>query len=141
MKFKSQQNQLPEVDLVPMMDVLMSVLTFFIIISMTLTGQQVANITLPTAEADRDAAAASRGRPAPTLIVGLNARKQMVMNNAPVDEERLITNVQTFLVENPTGVVMLKADKGLTYNDVAQVLELLRDIGGDRVSLGISGGS
>ncbi|MEM6424137.1 MAG: biopolymer transporter ExbD, partial [Cyanobacteria bacterium P01_D01_bin.128] len=34
-------SRVPEVNLVPMMDVLMTVLTFFIIISMSLTGQQL----------------------------------------------------------------------------------------------------
>lgn len=138
MKFKSQQNQLPEVDLVPMMDVLMSVLTFFIIISMTLTGQQVMNITLPEAEGGSNPENADGGQRVPTLVVGLNAQRQLVMDNAPVAEAQVITNVQTFLVSNPTGIVLVKADKGLTYNDVANVLELLRDIGGDRVSLSIT---
>ncbi|QKD81154.1 biopolymer transporter ExbD [Thermoleptolyngbya sichuanensis A183] len=139
MKFRSQQNQLPEVDLVPMMDVLMSVLTFFIIISMTLTGQQVMNITLPDAEGGSNPMTSEEGKKVPTLLVGLNAQRQLVMNNAPVPEAQVITSVQDFLVKNPAGVVILKADKGLTYNDVARVLELLRDIGGDRISLGISG--
>ncbi|GAB4460693.1 MAG: biopolymer transporter ExbD [Elainellaceae cyanobacterium] len=138
MKFKSQQNQLPEVDLVPMMDVLMSVLTFFIIISMTLTGQQVMNITLPEAEGGSNPQNADSGQQVPTLVVGLNAQRQLVMDDAPVAEAQVITNVQTFLVSNPTGIVLVKADKGLTYNDVAKVLELLRDIGGDRVSLSIT---
>ncbi|MFQ3617223.1 MAG: biopolymer transporter ExbD [Cyanobacteriota bacterium] len=139
MKFRSQQNQLPEVDLVPMMDVLMSVLTFFIIISMTLTGQQVMNINLPEAEGGSNPTTAEDGKKVPTLLVGLNPQRQLVMNNVPVPEAQVIADVQDFLVKNPAGVVILKADQGLTYNDVAKVLELLRDIGGDRVSLGISG--
>ena len=49
MRFKHQQShsQLPEVNLVPLLDVLMSVLTFFIITSMTLTGRNIANVNLP----------------------------------------------------------------------------------------------
>jgi biopolymer transport protein ExbD len=138
MKFKSQQNQLPEVDLVPMMDVLMSVLTFFIIISMTLTGQQVMNIKLPAAEGGSNPTTAE-GKKVPTLLVGLNRQRQLVMNNVTVSEAQVISGVQDFLVKNPAGVVILKADRGLTYSDVARVLELLRDMGGDRISLGISG--
>ncbi|WP_068510505.1 ExbD/TolR family protein [Leptolyngbya sp. O-77] len=138
MKFRSQQNQLPEVDLVPMMDVLMSVLTFFIIISMTLTGQQVMNIAPPEAQGGRDPALSDSGKKVPTLIVGLNAQRQIVMNNVPAPEAQVITSVQDFLVKNPTGIVILKADRSLTYNDVANVLELLRDTGGDRISLSVS---
>jgi len=44
---------MPELNLVPMMDVvILTVLTFFIIISMTLTGQQQSvGITLPSTDA------------------------------------------------------------------------------------------
>jgi biopolymer transport protein ExbD len=51
MRFKSQQksSQMPDVNLVPMMDVIMTILTFFIIVSMTLTAEQGAvNVTLPS---------------------------------------------------------------------------------------------
>ncbi|NJK42085.1 MAG: hypothetical protein HC934_13530 [Acaryochloridaceae cyanobacterium SU_2_1] len=37
----------PEINLVPMIDVLMSVLTFFIIISMTLSRQKAIEVQLP----------------------------------------------------------------------------------------------
>jgi len=52
MRFKSKQktSQMPELNLVPMMDVILTILTFFIIVSMTLTNRQNAvNVTLPSA--------------------------------------------------------------------------------------------
>ncbi len=56
MNFKTQQkssSQVPEINLVPMMDVLMTILTFFIIISMTLSSQQRAlNVTLPSTDGE-----------------------------------------------------------------------------------------
>ncbi|NET16974.1 MAG: biopolymer transporter ExbD, partial [Okeania sp. SIO1H6] len=36
---------------------------------------------------------------------------------------------------NPRGVVVLYAPKEAKYNDVVQVLDLLREVGGDRVAL------
>jgi biopolymer transport protein ExbD len=44
-------NQLPEMNLVPMLDVLMTVLTFFIIVSMTLAMDKAVEVPLPTSQA------------------------------------------------------------------------------------------
>lgn len=138
MRFKSQQqgSQMPEVNLVPMMDVILTVLTFFIIISMTLTGQQQSvDITLPST----DAGASTLPVPDP-LVVGLNQQGQVLLNNQPVSDAQLSQQMQTYLVQNSKGAVILKADRKLPYEQVIQVLGKMRDIGGDRVSLAIDQG-
>jgi biopolymer transport protein ExbD len=135
MRFKSQQkgSQMPEVNLVPMMDVILTVLTFFIIISMTLTGQQQSvDITLPST----DAGGSTLPVPDP-LVVGLNQQGQVLLNNQPASDAQLSQQMQTYLVQNPKGAVILKADRQIPYEKVVQVLGKMRDIGGDRVSLAI----
>ncbi len=127
---------MPEVNLVPMMDVILTVLTFFIIISMTLTGQQQSvDITLPSV----DAGASNTQVPDP-LVVGLNPQSQVLLNNQPVSDAQLSQQMQTYLVQNPKGAVILKADRKLPYEQVIQVLGKMRNIGGDRVSLAIDQG-
>jgi biopolymer transport protein ExbD len=133
MKRQRRGSQLPQVNLVPMMDVLMTVLTFFIITSMTLTGQQVMNVTLPSAA---EGVTEGTGELEP-FIVGLNPQNQILVENQPLSNSQLVEQVQTYLTANPEGVVLVKADRGLVYEDVAALLETLRDIGGDRVSLAI----
>ncbi len=138
MRFKSQQkgSQMPEVNLVPMMDVILTILTFFIIVSMTLTGQQQSvDITLPST----DAGASTLPVPDP-LVVGLNQQGQVLLNNQPVGDAQLSQQMQTYLVQNSKGAVILKADRKLPYEQVVQVLGKMRDIGGDRVSLAIDQG-
>ena len=135
MRFKSQQkgSQMPEVNLVPMMDVILTVLTFFIIISMTLTGQQQSvDITLPST----DAGASTSPVPDP-LVVALNQQGQVLLDNQLVGDVQLSQQMQTYLVQNSKGAVILKADRQIPYEKVVQVLGKMRDIGGDRVSLAI----
>lgn len=136
MRFKrGQSNQLPEVNLVPMMDVLMTVLTFFIIISMTLTGQQIANVIIPKT----DGSGVKAGNESkPSLSVGLNPDNQIVLENQVIDSTQLAQAMQEFYTKHPNGVVLLKADRGLDYSKVVQLLKTMRDIGGDRVSLAIN---
>ncbi len=133
MRPSSRQSDMPDVDLVPMMDVLMSILTFFIIISMTLTGQQVADIELPKAESG-----VNRAIPAKPMIVGLNNQKQIRVDNVTIDQDTLAAKMVDYLSNNETGTVLLKADKSLSYEDVLGVLSVMREVGGDKVSLAIN---
>ncbi|MBW4578423.1 MAG: biopolymer transporter ExbD [Tildeniella nuda ZEHNDER 1965/U140] len=134
MKFKSQQqgSQMPEPNLVPMMDVILTVLTFFIIVSMSLTSFQAVDVPLPSS--DRGI---SKEKPVDPIIVAMNRQGQVLMNNAPASEAQLAQIIVAYLQKNPKGTVVLKADKQVTYDKVVQVLGTLRDIGGDRVSLAI----
>lgn len=137
MRFKHNRrsnDELPELNLVPMMDVLMTVLTFFIVISMTLTGQQIANVQLPQTDG---AGLARTNQNKPTLAIGLNADNQIVLADQPIEANQLADAMQTFYQQHPDGVVLLKADRDLDYSKVVQLLKTMRDIGGDRVSLAI----
>ncbi len=132
-RFRASQSQMPEINLVPMMDVLMTILTFFIIISMTLTAQQQSvNIDLPST----NAGANDLKTPDP-LIVGLTNQGTLEVANNPVTETQLSQQMQAYLQTNPNGAIVLQADKKLPYEQVVQVLGKMRDVGGDRVSLAI----
>ncbi len=132
-RFRASKSQMPEINLVPMMDVLMTVLTFFIIISMTLTAQQKSlNIDLPST----NGGANSVKTPDP-LIVGLTNQGTLEVANNPVTEAQLSQRMQVYLQTNPDGAVVLQADEKLPYEQVVQVLGKMRDVGGDRVSLAI----
>lgn len=128
---------MPEVNLIPMLDVLMTVLTFFIIVSMTLTGQQLFNVNLPSGQAKDDKQAEAKKA---KLTIGLDKDGKTVMDNKPSTEPDVVQRVQKFLSENPKGIVTLKADKGLKYENVLGLLRTLRDLGGDRVFLAIEKG-
>ena len=136
MRFKQgrSNDELPEINLVPMMDVLMTVLTFFIVVSMTLTGQQIASVTLPQTDG---AGTEAKPETQSSLVIGLNPEAEIVLDNQPIDTNQLAAAMQAFYAEHPQGVVLLKADRSLDYSKVVQLLKTMRDIGGNRVSLAI----
>ena len=142
MRFRDRQtgSRIPTVNLVPMMDVLMTVLTFFIIISMSLTGQQLVNVALPGlggANIRQPKNKPKSSLPLKTLVLGLNMKGDVLMDNKPVDNTRLAVNIQKYLAKNPKGKIVLKADRDLPYDKVAKLLERVSKIGGDRVSLAV----
>lgn len=136
MRFRNRhlESQIPEVNLVPLMDVLMSVLTFFIIISMTLTGQQVLKVKLPAASspsADKN----KQPQPSNPLVVGLSLKGDIILDNQPANTEKLATRINSFLDKNPQGTIVLSADRKLPYSKISALLKQMGKMGGDRVSL------
>ena len=134
LKSRHQTSGVPEVNLVPMMDVLMTVLTFFVIISMELSGVQIFGVSLPQAVSGVDEEVVEKIEP---LVIGLREDGQTVYNDEPVATQALAPIVQGYFGENPEGFVLLKADRTLPYSDVAKLLADLRSIGGKRVSLAV----
>jgi biopolymer transport protein ExbD len=137
MRFRTQQrqNSMPEVNLVPMMDVIMTILTFFIILSMTMSNFQSVDVRLP-GRGDQKGNT-QKATPVAPLIIGLNLQGQMRLASGIVSREQMIPVVVDYLAKNPEGVVILNADKAVPYEQVVQLLGTLRDVGGDRVSLAI----
>ncbi len=140
MRFKTQQknSQPVDVNLVPMMDVLMTILTFFILVSMTLTGQQNAlEVILPSTQAGTTEVKA----PDPMIVV-LNTQGQIAVQTDTsqtnsVTETELAQQMQSYLTQNPQGVVLLKADRKVSYEQLAKLLGTMQQVGGERVSLAI----
>jgi biopolymer transport protein ExbD len=134
MRFKTRLNgtEMPEVNLIPMMDVLMAILTFFIIISMTMSNQRALNIVLPSSKAG----AKEQKTPDP-LNVGVDAKGQLSVAKKTVNSEEMAQVVKSYLEKYQQGAVVLNADRELPYKQVVKVLGTMQGIGGDRVSLAI----
>lgn len=132
---RQQSSPIPEVNLVPMLDVLMSVLTFFVVVSMSFTGQRILRVTLPEGAIAPDQTPAivrARG-----LLVAIDQDGQLLVNRQPTDSTALLQQAQAFLANDPDGLIILQADRTLPYDRVANLLTDLRDIGGDRVALAV----
>jgi len=136
MRFKTQRqdSSIPSVDLIPMLNVIMGVLAFFVMTSMMLATEQGVDVQLPSDEAG----ATEQNSPEP-LIAEVNRQGQILLGNQPISKEQLVQQMQAYLGKNPKGAVLLKADPKLPYDQVVQLLGEMRDIGGDRVSLAIQG--
>jgi biopolymer transport protein ExbD len=135
MKFKQKGgsgNSMPEVNLVPMMDVIMTILTFFILVTMTMTNFQSVDANLPSSEKG-----VNKDTPVDPLVIGLTKQGQVMIDNAAANESQIGQQVVAYFQKNPKGSVVLKADKGLAYEKVVQTLGVLREVGGDKVSLAI----
>lgn len=116
------------IEIIPLIDVIFCILTFFILAAVGLTRQQAINVDLP---------AASTGTPQmrEMLIVSIDPIGQPYIEQEPVTEDQLYQVLQEYEQQSPDGLMVLYASRLASYDDVVRVLDLLRSVGGDRVAL------
>ena len=121
-------NQEVQIELVPLIDVIFCILTFFILAAVDFTRQQAINLDLP---------AASTGKPQmrEMLIVSLDGLGQVYVEQNAVTQNQLNQIIRDYHQLNPEGLMVLHAAKDASYSEVVNILDALRAVGGDRVAL------
>jgi biopolymer transport protein ExbD len=122
------------IEVIPLIDVIFCILTFFILAAVGLTRQQAISLDLPKASTGSpvsSAAAAGRNR----LYVSVDAAGQVYVDQSPVPKSILYDVARQHQQIAPDGLIVLYAARDARYEDVISVLDLLRSVGGDRVAL------
>jgi biopolymer transport protein ExbD len=117
-----------QIQIIPLIDVIFCILTFFILAALQLTRQQGMNVDLPKA---------STGvvQMRQMLVVSIDAAGQTYIDKNPINRADLFDLLKKYRQENPDGLLVLNASQNAFYNDVIQVLDVLRAVGGDKVAL------
>ncbi|MEM9244489.1 MAG: biopolymer transporter ExbD [Cyanobacteria bacterium P01_F01_bin.153] len=138
MRFKqSRQSEIPDVNVLPMLNLLMGVLAFFVVISLSLSGSQIAGVRLPSSKGEDGGNSvfdenSSKIRP---LSVGLSETGEIFVEGEPVELAALAPAISQYFQENPDGSVILQADKELKFEEIKKILVTLKDVGSDRIGL------
>ena len=129
-----------QIQIIPLIDVVFCILTFFLLAALQFTRQQAINVDLPKASTGENSAANSQIK-SKILPVTIDAIGLTYIEKEPVNREELEARLKQYIQTNSDGILVLNASRTATYNDVIQTLDLLRKVGGNRVSLGIIPGS
>ncbi|HIK27435.1 MAG: biopolymer transporter ExbD [Oscillatoriaceae bacterium SKW80] len=121
------------IELVPLIDVIFCILTFFLIAALQLTRQQAITVDLPKARTGQ--------RQTREMLIVSILNGQTYIEKQPVSRLRLFEEVKQYHKNNPGGITVLYASKDTRYNDVVQVLDMLRVAGRERVALATLPGS
>ncbi|MFS8821764.1 ExbD/TolR family protein [Synechococcus sp. W60.2] len=122
-----------EINIVPLIDVIFSILVFFVIASLVLTRSEALDVNLPeasTAEARRQ----------PDVTVSITAEGQIAVNRKAIANlAALIPEVERVLAEKPAEgrrLVVINADLALSHGKVVEVMDTLQQL--PNVSLAIA---
>ncbi|AFY96496.1 ExbD/TolR family protein [Chamaesiphon minutus] len=122
-------NTEPRIELVPLIDVIFCILTFFLLAGLQVARQQAIGVDIPSA---------TTGTPAARelLMVSLNDAGQLFLEQQPMlVPGQLIEAVKQYRQARPNSSIVLYASKQVSYNKVVEVLDALRGVAGDRVAL------
>ncbi|WP_330203728.1 biopolymer transporter ExbD [Cyanobacterium sp. Dongsha4] len=123
-----QSHQEVRIEIVPMIDVIFCILTFFILAAVGFSRQQAISLNLPKAVT---------GTPQmrEILVVSLDNQGQLYLEKQPVSQVQLYSAIKNYHSLNPTGLMVLHASQDVRYSEVIEVLDMLKEVGGDRVAL------
>ncbi|MGQ9870341.1 biopolymer transporter ExbD [Leptodesmis sp.] len=126
-----------QIQIIPLIDVIFCILTFFILAALQLTRQQAINIDLPQASTGTPLPGANLGNTQfrEMLVVTIAPNGQTYLDKTPVDRSQLSQALAQYLQQNSKGIVVLNASPNAFYNEVIQVLDIMRAVGGNRVAL------
>jgi biopolymer transport protein ExbD len=130
MKFKRQNSEDPEVNLIPLIDVLLVIL-IFLMISTTYSKFTELKITLPTADAEK-----LQNNPQ-EIIVAISSSGEYAVNKQILPSRTVAAITQSLLdasMGKPEAMVVISADAQATQQSVVNVMEAARAAGLSRLT-------
>lgn len=118
----------PQINILPMIDVIFSILTFFMMGTLFLTRNEGLPVNLPqagTGEVQRQE----------RITVSIDAQGNIALNDTMIPLEQLPAGVVQLMQENSSKLVVLKADEAIAHGRAIEVMDRLRTIKGVRLAI------
>jgi biopolymer transport protein ExbD len=133
MKRSRRRNRLPReitplLDLAPMVDIVLNVLTFFLLATTFITAQSGLPVDLPQATTSSLTAS-----DLPTVTVTKD--QQIFIGGVPVTLADLPAQLKATLQKTGLSVVVLRADKEVFHGLTVQVMDLMKQAGAQRIAI------
>lgn len=129
MRLPDESDNPPQINIVPMIDVIFAILTFFIMSTLFLTRQEGLPVNLPKA-------ATSQQAQVPTKItITVDPQGQVSLDKKPTSVDALTEQVRTMVGNNPEAVVVINADEKVGHGQVVAVMDKVRQVKGVRLAI------
>ncbi len=118
-----------QINIVPMIDVIFSILAFFIISSMFLSKSEGLPVNLP------QASTAAVQTETVKLTISIDAEGLLMLDEKAIALADLEQAVRDRLKAEPVSIVVLKADKAVEHGQVVEVMDRVRRIEGAKLAI------
>jgi biopolymer transport protein TolR len=122
-----RSGSISQINVTPLVDVMLVLLVIFMVTAPIL--QQGVQINLPKVKA-----AALTGEEQ-QLVVAINQKGQVFLNDVAMPEKELGPKLQAVLKERPDRQVFLRADQNVRYGEVARVIAEIKGAGVERLGM------
>lgn len=128
MRLPTEPDPPPQINIVPMIDVIFAILTFFIMSTLFLTRSQGLPVNLPGAVTSED-------QQQQQLVVTIDAVGNLSLDRQPTTLETLDAQIKNLLTVGNTPTVVINADTNVPHGKVVAVMDRLRTIPGVRLAI------
>ncbi len=128
MQIPNEPDKSLEINIVPMIDVIFSILAFFIISTLFLTRSQGLPVDLPQATTAQQQSETE-------VTVTIQANGAIALNQEEIAMPNLVPEVQKISENSQETIVIVKADKAVTHGDVVNVMDQLRQVEGVKLAI------
>ena len=117
------------INIVPMIDVIFAILTFFIISSLDLIRLDHIPVNLPKASTST----LVKDKP---IVLTIDRENNIFLENKPIDSKILVDQIKNIISDYSTDILVISADKEVAYGKVVEVIDQVRSI--DNLRIGMS---
>lgn len=117
-----------QINIVPMIDVIFAILTFFIMSTLFLTRSEGLPVNLPQATT-------AKAQPSTQITVTIDAQGQLALNRKVIQLQALDGQVRQLIEPNQEALVIVNADQSVDHGRVVAVMDRLRQIPGAKLAI------
>ena len=118
-----------QINILPMIDIIFVILSFFIVSSLYLVKLETIPVNLPSA-------ATSNQEKDSLILITLNLENKVFIDDKFIDISKLENELRSKLKFIKSKKVVLRADEGIKYGKVISILDILRKI--ENIKIGVS---
>ncbi|MBF2014182.1 MAG: biopolymer transporter ExbD [Rivularia sp. T60_A2020_040] len=118
-----------QINIVPMIDVIFAILTFFVMSTLFLTRQEGLPVNLPQASTAKQAAEPAR------VTLTVDKTGNLFLNKQPITLEGLEAGVKEQVKPEQPLMVVLNADEGVNHGKIVEVMDKVRRVKGASLAI------
>ena len=116
------------INIVPMIDVLFALLTFFIMSSLFWSRSEGLLVNLPQATT-------ATPQPQTKIAITIKANGQLALNRQAIQLDQISSGIQALVVAQQTTVVVIHADEKAEHGQVVAVMDQIKKVPGIRLAI------
>jgi len=117
------------INIVPLIDVVFTLLTFFILSSLSLTNSEGLPVNLPKA------ATGQQSQSSEQITVTINSQGEVNLNRKPTTVDALTEQIRALVGNNQDALVVINADERANVGVAVAVMDRVRKVPGTRLGI------
>lgn len=128
MRLPDEPDEPLQINIVPMIDVIFAILTFFIVSTLFLTRSEGIPVNLPVATS-------AAAQPQQQIVVSINVQGQIFVQQTSVDLDTLEAQMRSLVQAGTPPLVIINADQETPHGRVVAVMDRLRLVEGVQLAI------